>query len=102
MRGGEGQRTSAATCVQGPLPARGQAGRAPSSTDRHSRFTDEENDNPATSRDDKDALKGTRFYVIDLGTASRVSGWRSEPAGAKDGRRARLTPLQIGGDNKAK
>lgn len=28
---------------------------------------DEENDNPIATRDDKDALKDKRFYVIDLG-----------------------------------
>ena len=54
---------------QYPRVSRGRAwGAAPSSASGHSRFLREENDNPAASRDDKADLKGTRFYVIDLGT----------------------------------
>lgn len=54
---------------QYPRVSRGRAwGAAPSSAYGHSRFLREENDNLAASRDDKADLKGTRFYVIDLGT----------------------------------
>lgn len=49
------------------LSPRGDALWRPQS--RHSRLMDEENDNPIAIRDDKDALKDTRFYVTDLGTA---------------------------------
>lgn len=70
----------------GECPREGTgSGRSSPSASGHSQFMREENDNPAARGDDSADLKGTRFYVIDLGTEG-PRGWRSEA-----GRRGRRT-----------
>lgn len=72
--------------------------KAPSSSS-HSSLWEKRDTPPVASRDDEDALKGTRFYVTDLCTWGPSLG--TESPGVNKGRRARLISLQRG-DSKAK